>query len=91
MGTKRRASDHRISLRAQRREQERETLLPCPGCDGSGSRVIEQDLRYRHVGCRWCGGSGCVDFRMSSVFARWRRIRMWNVARGACGSEKEPK
>lgn len=63
---------------------ERDTLLPCPACDGGGVHRFDDGTRYRARICRWCDGTGSVPAAVYVMFRRWMRIRAWNVASGTC-------
>jgi hypothetical protein len=75
MSTKQRESSQRAVTRARLPSAERETLLPCPACEGQGKHLLDgPDGRYSMKRCRWCNGAGFVDHTMFRVFARWLRI-----------------
>jgi DnaJ-class molecular chaperone len=64
---------------------ERETLLPCPACEGSGLKPLEtEDGQYRVVKCRWCQGNAVVDKTVYLLFRRWIRIYNHNRILGGC-------
>lgn len=50
---------------------DQETLLPCPACDGTGTKTISSGLRYRIVGCPWCDDTGVVTSNLIAVYRRF--------------------
>jgi DnaJ-class molecular chaperone len=56
----------RMEERSQRDADERDTLLPCPRCDGVG--LIEGNSgglpSYRKLICPYCNGNGHTDSAM---------------------------
>lgn len=61
----------RMAAREHQDSDERETLVPCPGCGGSGQ--INLDVkgirRYRQILCPWCDGNCTTD---SFMIALWK-------------------
>lgn len=84
MGKRKSDSSDRLRIRAARPVAERETLIPCPACDGSAVHRYDDGWRYRVRVCRWCDGVGATNGEVYKMFRRWRRIRAWNIARGTC-------
>lgn len=63
--------------------QERETLVTCPACKGSGNKITEfPDGRYAMRPCRWCEGVTGVTKDIHRKFKRWERIA--SFSRGRC-------
>lgn len=82
MGTKRRQSSDRALQRVSVPSQERETLLPCPACEGAGKRLTEKDDgTYSMLRCVWCESNGFVDHSMFKMYRRWQRILGFNRER----------
>ena len=64
---------------------ERETLIPCPACEGQGRHLQEgKQGMYKMRSCRWCDGKCFVDHAMHRLFKRWLRILNYNRLRNAC-------
>lgn len=75
MGTERTRSLERRAARAKLHQRNRETLVPCLGCEGEGMRGrTESDGHYRLVECPWCAGTKMMDARMLRNFIRYRRL-----------------
>ena len=85
MGTKRKQSSSRSIKRFTLSISDRETLLPCPACDGQKQKLIEKsDGTYKMRRCIWCDGHGYVDHNMFRVYKRWLRIWNHNRLHGNC-------
>jgi len=77
-------SDSHIKAQSLWPREERDTLITCPVCGGTGKKEIEGPLgSYRQLECRWCSGHGSVTKRMHLVFVRWLRILNHNRLRRA--------
>ena len=50
---------------------DQDTMLPCPTCDGSGSRVLSEGSNYRVTSCPWCDGSGVVTSNLIALYRRF--------------------
>ena len=75
MGTKRRTSSQNLRIRSRLPSPERETLTPCPACEGTGQKLTERpDGTYKMSQCRWCCGAKAVDHVMFAMFRRWLRL-----------------
>jgi hypothetical protein len=67
------------------KSQERDTLVTCPACKGSGSNVTERlDGTYTTRKCRWCDGLTGVTKRIVRLFQRWERILAVARLKGRC-------
>ncbi len=78
MGTRRRQTTSRLTLRLTEAIEERDTLIPCEACEGAGTRIIDYpDGFYRQVACKWCQ-HGYTDKTMAGMFTRWLKIRQVN-------------
>ena len=85
MGSQTRKSSSRALARVTMPSSERETLIPCPACEGQGKLLLEtRDGRYKMRVCRWCDGKCFVDHAMHRVFKRWLRIMNHNRLRNLC-------
>ncbi len=74
-------------IRAQRvlPVEDRDTLLPCPSCDGQKTRTVERpNGRYVMRICRWCEGLGSVGPPVFKLFSRWLKIKNHNRVMGRC-------
>ncbi len=60
-----RAYRRRQRERLAKGDDERETLHPCPACNGGG--------QYRAEECPWCGGRGHTDAYMSGLWIQFAR------------------
>lgn len=66
--------------------RDRDTLVTCPACKGSGSRITEfPDGKYTMSGCRWCGGVSGVTKEIQNKFKRWEKIKAYNRYRCRLG------
>lgn len=84
MGTRRRESDSRLLLRITKALEDRDTLIPCQACGGSGDHLIEYPKGgYRQVACKWCS-KGFTDKETARMFQRWLRIARHNKSKGLC-------
>jgi hypothetical protein len=65
----------RMESRRRRPDDERETLVPCPGCEGSGQISLDMDgpRRYRSVLCPWCDGNCTTDSFMIGLWKEHRK------------------
>jgi hypothetical protein len=85
MGSQTRKSSGRSLARISIPSTERETLIPCPACEGQGKHLTEsKNGRYKMRICRWCDGKCFVDHGMHAVFKRWLRILNYNRLRNRC-------
>lgn len=85
MGSQTKRSSSRALARVFVPSTERETLIPCPACEGRGNNVTERgEGRYQMLRCRWCDGKCFVDHAMHRVFKRWLRILNHNRLRNRC-------
>lgn len=84
MGTERNKSSGRLKIRVSLHPEQRNTLIPCPSCEGSGTKVIEDGNRYRQKVCIWCEGLGLLERRMLALFQRWLRIYSHNRVTRKC-------
>jgi excinuclease UvrABC ATPase subunit len=64
----------RLARRAKTDPDKRETLVPCPACEGNGQYLIRQnDTRYTVIACPWCDGKGYTDQFMISMYRQYER------------------
>lgn len=84
MGTERKQSSGRLRVRLSQPPNIRNTLIPCPACEGQGSKVHESGHRYWAKVCKWCEGLGMVDDRMYKMFRRWLGIYHKGILSGRC-------
>lgn len=88
MGTQTRKASERAMQRLQVDIEDRETLLPCPACNGEYRHLVETPMgSYKTRTCRWCN-MGMVDKRITGLFTRWLRIYNANRAKGLCPLRK---
>jgi len=79
VGTRRRESQSRLILRITKAIEDRDTLLPCPACEGEGLQLVESATGYRKITCRWCD-DGHIDKLTAKMYARWLRIKAVNCS-----------
>jgi len=92
MGSKREQSSQRLLLRSTLPDQDQETLIPCPACDGQGYQSRERPgVSYAVIACPWCETKGLIDHTMRRVFLRWLRIYNVNRLYGRCTKTKGPE
>lgn len=90
MGSIRRDSERRRALREQLEPDDRPTLFPCPVCAGRGKVITEVGHgRYRGHDCRWCNGTGSVDYKVQRAYTRWVGILNRNRRIGRCSLERD--
>ncbi len=78
MGARKRRSSDQIRARALEPQDDRETLRPCPACEGE--KTIMREMaggRYSLKACRWCDGQGYVTNPIHAMYLRW--LRIYNV------------
>lgn len=64
---------------------DRDTLVTCPACKGSGNRIDEQaDGKYTVSTCAWCDGLTGVPREIHGYYLRWERIKTRNRLAGRC-------
>ena len=51
----------------------RDTLLPCPACEGSGKLVDKDDVIYLEKLCPWCDGNGHTDRSIIAIYREYIR------------------
>jgi len=84
MGKLRSDSERIRRARLKLNVDDRDTLLPCPACNGEGKRLVETKGRYRQWSCSWCNGTGATGALMVKAFRRWLGIANWNRLRNPC-------
>ncbi len=78
VGTRRRQSTSRLTLRITEDPENRDTLIPCDACEGTGTRILDYpDGLYRQVPCKWCH-HGFTDKATAEMWARWLQIKKAN-------------
>jgi hypothetical protein len=58
------------------REDEEDTLVPCPGCDGAKLVRVDTDdsgQSYRMFSCPWCEGRGTTTTKMIALYRKFQR------------------
>lgn len=89
MGSKRKQSSQRLRLRSALPNQDQETLIPCPACNGQGYQSHERKMvSYAMIACPWCETKGLIDHIMRRLFLRWLRIYNVNRLYGRCPKTK---
>jgi DnaJ-class molecular chaperone len=53
-------------------DQERETCVPCPHCNGRGHHIVEEGTSYRRVTCDLCAGTTVVT---ASAMRAWKESK----------------
>lgn len=71
----RKIARRRLGARKRQPDDERETLVPCPGCEGSGQKPLDTEgpRRYRMVLCPWCDGNCTTDRFMTTLWGEHQR------------------
>lgn len=66
----RRICRRRMTARKRMSDDEQETLVPCPGCEGSGqvSLDVVGPRTYRVILCPWCDGNCTTDSFMIELW-----------------------